>query len=430
MNQKAENCCLTCADDIPVESCCLKRSEALRSDFPMLAVQENGHPLVYFNNAATSLKPRCVIDAMSEYYCEYGANIARGVDVVGYRATHSFEATRIKVADFLGAERPECIVFTRGTTASLNLVCSSFGELMVGEGDEIVVSAAEHHANYIPWQQLALRKKAKLVLAEVDADGKVTPDALRQAMTEKTKIVSLFHISNVMGATNDLKALAAIAHEFGAYFVADGAQGIVHEQIDVSETGVDFYAFSGHKLFGPTGIGVLYGKWELLNKMPPVEFGGEMIAKVNVYDTEFALPPHRFEAGTMPIAEVIGLGRAIDYVRRIGYCPMQQRVKLLTERLVQGLLKMPNVVVFNPNNAASGVVSYNIKEVHPHDAAGIYDREGVSLRAGQHCSEPTMRCLRQHSTLRASLAFYNTIEEVDRFLEVTEKAGDFLDVLF
>lgn len=396
----------------------------------MLSVQENGQPMVYFNNAATALTPQCVVDSMAEYYREYGVNIARGVDAIGYRATHTFEAARIKVADFLGARKPESIVFTRGTTASLNLVCSSFGEQVVGSGDEIVVSGGEHHANYVPWQQLARRRGAKLVLAELDENGVVTPAALRSVMTERTRIVALFHISNVMGAVNDVKALAAAAHENGAYFVCDGAQGIVHDQIDVADADVDFYAFSGHKLFGPTGVGVLYGRHKLLKQMPPVEFGGEMISQVDVYDTTFADPPHRFEAGTMPIAAVIGLGKAIDFVRRVGYCPMQRRVQHLTRMAMDGLLAMPNVTVYNPNNTTSGVISYNIDGVHPHDAAGIYDREGVSLRAGQHCSQPMMRCLRQHATLRASLAFYNTEEEVQRFLEVTGKAGDFLDILF
>lgn len=410
--------------------CCLARSESIRNEFPMLSVQENGRPLVYFNNASTSLKPRCVLDAMTEYYSSYGVNIARGVDSIGYRATHTFEATRMKVATFIGASRPESVVFTRGTTASLNLVASSFGEMIVNEGDEIVVSGAEHHANYIPWQQLAKRKGAQLVLAPLNEDGAVTEEGLRGVLSERTKIVAMFHISNVMGAIHDLKPLISAAHEVGAYFVADGAQGIVHEPIDVSDLDVDFYAFSGHKLYGPTGVGVLYGKLELLKQMPPIEFGGEMIDRVDVYDTTFADPPHRFEAGTMPVAEVIGLGRAIDYVNKIGYCPMQRRVRYLTQMAIDALLEIPNVVVYNPRNAESGVIAYNVKGIHPHDAAGIYDREGISLRAGQHCSQPTMRSLKQIATLRASLAFYNAEEEVRHFIEATKKAGDFLDVLF
>lgn len=411
-------------------SFCLARSEEIRKQFPMLSLEEDGRTLVYFNNAATALKPQSVIDAMTEYYTTYGVNIARGVDAVGYRATHAFEVTRSKIATFLGAKRAESIIFTRGTTASLNLVASSFGEIVVNEGDEIVVSGGEHHANYIPWQQLAKRKNAQLVLAPLDENGAVTPEGLRSVLTEKTKIVALFHMSNVMGARNDLKALAAAVHEAGAYFVVDGAQGIVHELVDVEELDVDFYAFSGHKLFGPTGIGVLYGKLPLLRKMPPVEFGGEMIDRVDVYDTSFAEPPHRFEAGTMPIAEVIGLGKAIDFVNKTGYFPMQRRVRHMTQMAVDALLSMPNIEVYNPHNTDSGVIAFNVKGVHPHDAAGIYDREGIALRAGQHCSQPMMRSLKQLATLRASLAFYNAEEEVERFIAATEKAGDFLDVLF
>jgi cysteine desulfurase/selenocysteine lyase len=413
-----------------LHECCLKRSEAIRNEFPMLSVVENGHPMVYFNNAATAMTPKSVINAMTEYYEEYGVNIARGVDAIGYRATHLFEATRVKVADFLGAERSDSVVFTRGTTAALNLVCSSFGNLVVEAGDEIIVSGGEHHANYIPWQQLAKNKGAQLVLAELDEDGKVTPEALQKAMTPKTKLVALFHISNVMGAVHDVKALAKVAHDGGAYFVCDGAQGIVHDQINVVETDVDFYAFSGHKLFGPTGVGVLYGKYDLLKRMPPIEFGGEMISLVDVYDTTFADPPHRFEAGTMPIAEVIGLGKAIDYVNRYGYCAMQRRVEYLTSIAVEKLQAQPNVTIYNPHNYASGIICFNIEGIHPHDAAGIYDREGISLRAGHHCSQPMMRELKQFATLRASLAFYNTEEEVERFVEATEMAGDFLDILF
>lgn len=410
--------------------CSAAGSRTLREAFPMLQTSVKGKPLIYLNSAATALKPQCVIDAMTEYYQTYGVNIARGVDEISYRATKTFEETRHKTANFLHAARSEEIIFTRGTTASLNLVCRSFAETVVSAGDEIIVSSGEHHANYIPWQQLARKVGAKFTVLPLDANGCVAPDTLAAAISDRTKIVAVFHISNVMGACNDLTALAAIAHAHGAYFIADGAQGIVHEQIDVQRTGVDFYAFSGHKLFGPTGIGVLYGKYDLLEQMEPIEYGGEMIDVVDVYTTTFAAPPHRFEAGTMPIAEVIGLGKAIDFVQATGYPLMQARVAALTDYLFKGLQAKPSISLYNPHNLAGGIASFNVSGIHPHDVAGIYDRAGISVRAGQHCSQPMMRALHQQATLRVSLGFYNTFEEIDRFLEITTEAGDFLDVLF
>ncbi len=402
----------------------------VREDFPMLRATENGHTLIYFNNGATSLKPQPVLDAMNDYYSHYGVNVARGVDAIGYKATNQFESVRGQTARFIGAGSASEIVYTRNTTEALNLIAYSYGDNEVQEGDEIIVSASEHHANYVPWQQLALRRKAKLVVINPDADGVVTPDILQAALTPRTKIVALFHISNVLGAENDLKSLAALAHGVGAVLVADGAQGAVHTRPQVAEWDVDFYAFSPHKLCGPTGLGILYGKKALLDKMPPWQFGGEMIDVVDVYETTFAEVPQRFEAGTMAIAEVIGWGAAMTYIDKIGYDFIHQSNHDLTTRLVEGLKKQDDVTIYNPNNVQNGVVAYNIDGVHPHDAAGIYDREGISLRAGHHCNQPTMRLLDVQSTLRASVSFYNTIEEVDFFLEVSKKAGDFLDVLF
>lgn len=403
---------------------------SVRDDFPMTAVQSHGKPFAYLNNAATSLKPNVVIESMEQYYREYGNSVFRGVDTIAHRATTAFEASRHKVADFLGAKRAEEIVFTAGTTASLNLVALSFGPLRVKEGDEIVVSPTEHHANYVPWQQLAIRQNAKLVLVTPDDDGVVTADALRAVMSDRTRLVCLAHMTNVMGAENDLAALSEVVHEYDANFVVDGAQGIVHERAEVAKWGVDFYAFSAHKLYGPTGVGVLYGRVDLLEAMPPIFFGGEMIDYVDTYESSFREPPYRFEGGTPAIAEVIGLGAAIEYVNSLGYCGMQKKVMELTLAAVEGLAKHENIKVFNPNNYSSGIVSFNIKGVHPHDAASVYDREGISIRAGHHCSQPTMRWLRQNATLRASFAFYNTLEEVERFVEVSGKAGDFLDVFF
>lgn len=402
----------------------------VRADFPMLRAEENGHPLIYFNNGATSLKPEPVLRIMEDYYRHYGVNVARGVDAIGYKATNAFEEVRAQTARFIGARQAGEIIYVRNTTEALNLVAYSWGEANVRPGDEIVVSAAEHHANYVTWQQLALRRGAKLVVAEPDENGVVTPECLAACLSEKTKLVALFHISNVLGASNDLPALTALAHEAGAVLVADGAQGIVHERPDVAAWDVDFYAFSAHKLLGPTGIGVLYGKRELLDAMAPWQFGGEMIDTVGVYETTFAEVPQRFEAGTMPIAEVLGMGAALTYVDKIGYDFIRKQNALLGKRIVEGLKEIGNNTVYNPHNYANGVIAYNINGVHPHDAAGVYDREGISLRAGHHCNQPTMRFLNVQSTLRASVSFYNSLEEVEKFLEVSVKAGDFLDVLF
>lgn len=389
-----------------------------------------GRPLVYFNSASTALKPRPVLEAMEGYYTEDGVNVFRGVDTVSYRATQAFEASRQKVAEFLQAPSARCIVFTRNTTASLNLVARSYGELIVQEGDEVVVTMGEHHANFIPWQQLAKRKGARLVAAPLDEDGRLTPDALASVLTERTRLVAVAHMSNVMGAHNDLRGLAEVTHRTGAKLIVDGAQGIVHEAARVQDWDLDFYAFSGHKLYGPTGVGVLYGKPELLQAMPPIDFGGEMIDEVRFEDSTFADPPHRFEAGTPMIAEVIGLGAAIDFVQQIGYSAMQERIVALTKRLRDGLQTIDGLRCYNPNNSHSGIVSFNYVDVHAHDAASVFDQAGISLRAGQHCNQPTMEWLGEAAVLRASLSFFNTEEEVDYFIEIARKAGNFLDVLF
>ncbi len=404
--------------------------EEIRKDFPMTQALEHGHPLIYFNSGATSLKPVQVLDKMDRYYKEYGVNVARGVDKIGYDATKAYEDVRAQTARFIGAARPEEIIFTRNTTEALNLIAYAYGGSHIAEGDEIIVSVNEHHANYVPWQELAKRQGAKLVLVKPDKTGQVTPELLEEKMTTRTRLVALFHVSNVMGASNDLEALAEVSHRQGAVLVVDGAQGIVHHPVDVMKSDVDFYCFSGHKLLGPTGIGVLYGKADLLRAMPPWQFGGEMIDVVGDYETTFADIPARFEAGTMPIAEVLGLGEALAYVDRIGYDFIQAQIALLGQRMVEGLEALPNMEIYNASNYRNGVLAYNAKGIHPHDVAGVYDREGISIRAGHHCNQPTMRFLDVQSTLRASVNFYNTLDEVEHFIEVSKKAGDFLDVLF
>lgn len=396
-----------------------------RDDFPMLK-----HDYIYFNNASTSLKPKVVIDTIVDYYNNYSVNTNRGVDSLGYKVTQKYEKVRQKVANFIGCNQDE-VVFTRGTTDSLNLVASSFGNLIVNEGDEVVVSIAEHHANFIPWQELCKRKGAKLVIVPISEDGTVNSENLRQVMTDKTKIVALNHVSNVMGGINNLSALAKVVHEFNAYFVVDGAQGIIHDEINVHEQGIDFYAFSSHKMFGPMGVGVLYGKKELLEMMPPVVFGGEMIETVTIEKTTYKKAPYKFEAGTMMVPEVLGLGTAIDYINNIGLAKINKQVKDLRAYLVDKLVKeVKDIEIYNLNNKDTGLVTFNIKNIHSHDVASLLDKEKIIIRAGHHCAQPLMCELDVMATIRVSLAFYNTYEECDKLVDVLKKAGDYINVLF
>ena len=396
-----------------------------RKDFPMLK-----HDYIYFNNASTSLKPQVVIDSIVDYYSNYSVNTNRGVDSLGYEVTKKYEQVREKVANFISSDKDE-IVFTRGATDSLNLVANSFGNLIVDEGDEVVVSVVEHHANFIPWQELCKRKGAKLILVPVLEDGTVTPENLRQVMSDKTKIVALNHVSNVMGGINDLKNLAKVVHEFNAYFVVDGSQGIIHEKINVKNLDIDFYAFSAHKMYGPMGVGVLYGKKELLEMMPPIVFGGEMIESVTIEKTTYKKAPYKFEAGTMMVPEVLGFGAAIDYINKIGLKNINEYVRKLRDYLVDKLLKeVKDIEIYNLNNKDTGFVTFNIKNIHSHDVASLLDKEKIIVRAGHHCAEPYMNALNVVATVRVSLAFYNTYEECDRLVDVLKKAGDYIDVLF
>ena len=403
-----------------------------RKDFPFFE-SENGE-YVYFNSAATALKPRCVIDAVCDYYSNYSANVDRGVDSLGYKVTKMYNAAREKTADFIGAHDSDTVIFTKGATAALNMVAHSFGEIAVKSGDEIVTSMAEHHSNFLPWQQLAAKKGAKLIFAPTDTLGRVTVQALESVMSEKTKIVALNHISNVYGAKNDIKALAATAHKYGAYFVCDGAQGITHEPAEVEKNHIDFYAFSGHKIMGPTGIGVLYGKRELLEQMPPAEFGGEMVYIVDYESadgTQFKDLPERHEAGTPPIGQVIGMGAAIDYISSIGYDTIQRRVAFLKDYMINELeKKCPNIEIYNKEQNDSGIVTFNVKGVHSHDAASVFDNDKIIIRAGHHCSQTSHALMCVPTSLRASLYIYNTKPEIDRFVDAAKKAEGFLDVLF
>lgn len=394
-----------------------------REDFPMLKKE-----YIYFNNASTAYKPTKVIDAIRDYYENYSVNTNRGVDSLGYGVTQKYEQTRDKIAKFINAS-PSEIVFTRGTTDSLNLVANSFGEI-VEAGDEIIVSIHEHHANFLPWQELCKRKQAKLVIVNV-LDGKVDLEDLKSKINQKTKIVAFYHTSNVFGGTNNLKEIAQIVHQHEAYLVVDGAQGIVHEKVDVKETNIDFYAFSAHKLYGPTGVGILYGKKELLKEMYPVTFGGEMINIVGLETSTYKDAPYKFEAGTMMIAEVLALGEAIDYVNSIGHEEMARRVYELRNYLTYRLLnEIPNIEIYNKNIKDSSLITFNIKGIHAHDVSSFLDSHKIIVRAGHHCASPLMEILKVSSTIRISLAFYNTKEECDKLIEVLKKVGDYINVLF
>lgn len=405
---------------------------AHREDFPVLKRELHGHPYCYLNSAATALKPLSVIEVMDDYYRRWAVSAARGADGISYEVTSRCEAARARIAAFLGVSDPATLVFTRGTTASLNMICRGIGDVLTEPGSEIIVSEQEHHANYVPWQQLALRRSAVLRIVRSEADGRVDLEDLKRCLNDRTKLVCLSHQTNVMGARNPLKTLADLVHEHSsACLVIDGAQGIVHERVRLEESGVDFYAFSAHKLYGPTGVGVFYGRRELLEKMPPVEMGGEMIETVGVFESSFAEIPRKFEAGTMMTAEILGFGAAIEYVERLGFTEMQARTAELTTQALDGLLHLENIEVYNPETAASsGVISFNVKGTHPHDASSVYDRAGIALRAGHHCAQRAMAWLRQKSTLRASFAFYNTEEDAARFIECSKKAGDYIDILF
>ncbi len=396
-----------------------------RKDFPML-----NQDYIYFNNASTSLKPQVVIDQLVDYYTNYSVNTNRGVDTLGYQVTEKYELVRNKVAHFIGCDKDE-VIFTRGATESLNLVAHSFGNLIINEGDEIVISAIEHHANFIPWQELCHKLGAKLLFVPTTKDGIIKPDDLLEVMTNKTKMVALNHVSNVMGGVNNLLELSKIVHKFNAYIVVDGAQGIVHEEINLHELDIDFYAFSAHKMYGPMGVGVLYGKHELLKKMSPIMFGGEMIDTVTKEKTTYKEAPYKFEAGTMMIPEVIGFGVAIDYINKIGRTNINDYIKELRNYLVEKLLKeIPDIEIYNVNNINSSLVTFNIKNIHAHDVASLLDKEKIIVRAGHHCAEPYMNELNLVSTVRVSLALYNNHEECDKLVEVLKKAGDYIDVLF
>ncbi|MEF7557738.1 cysteine desulfurase SufS [Bacillus thuringiensis] len=396
----------------------------IRKQFPILDQKVNGKQLVYFDSAATSQKPIQVIETLERYYKEYNSNVHRGVHTLGTKATDAYEGAREKVRKFINAKSMEEIIFTRGTTTALNTVAASYGLENVKEGDEIVISYMEHHSNIIPWQQVAKKTGATLKYLPLQPDGTISIEDARQTITPNTKIVSIMYVSNVLGTINSVKEIGAIAHENGAIMVVDGAQSTPHMKVDVQDLNCDFYALSAHKMCGPTGIGVLYGKKELLNNMEPIEFGGEMIDFVDLQESTWKELPWKFEAGTPIIGNAIGLGAAIDFLEEIGLDNIEKHEHELAQYALERLSEVDGVTIYGPKHRA-GLVTFNIEDVHPHDVATVLDVEGIAVRAGHHCAQPLMKWLKASSTARASFYLYNTKEEIDTFVESLIKTKEY-----
>lgn len=391
-------------------------NSAIREQFPILKQEINGHPLVYLDSAATSQKPLAVIEALRHYYEYDNANVHRGVHTLGSRATDAYEGAREKVAKFIHAKSTKEIVFTRGTTTSLNMVASSYARSILSEGDEIVLTPMEHHSNLIPWQQAAKATGAVLKYVKLQEDGSVTLSEVEKVITDKTKIVAMAYVSNVMGVVNPMKEIAALAHRHGAIMVVDGAQSSPHMKVDMQDLDCDFYTLSGHKMCGPTGIGVLYGKQALLEEMEPVEFGGEMIDDVGLYESTWKELPWKFEGGTPIIAGAVGLGAAIDFLESIGMDAIEAHEHELASYAVSRLSEIDGLKLYGPRERKVGLVTFNLGDVHPHDVATVLDASGIAIRAGHHCCQPLMRWLEASATARASFYLYNTKEDVDRLI--------------
>ena len=399
----------------------------IRKDFPILFQEVNDEPLVYLDNAATTQKPTQVLDALRHYYENDNANVHRGVHTLAERATADYENSREKVRAFINAKETAEVLFTRGTTTGLNWLARSYGDAFVEAGDEIVISYMEHHSNIIPWQQLAQRKGATLRYVPLTDDGFLDMTAAKEIINEKTAIVSLAYVSNVLGVINPIKELAALAHANNAVMIVDGAQATPHMKVDVQALDADFFAFSGHKMCGPTGIGVLYGKRQWLEQMEPVEFGGEMIDFVNLYDSTWKELPWKFEAGTPNIAGAIALGAAIDYLNEIGMEQIHQYEQELVDYVLPKLHEIGGITTYGPQDPEhhTGVIAFNLDGIHPHDVATALDMEGVAVRAGHHCAQPLMNYLNLPATARASFYFYNTKEDADRLIEAIQATKEF-----
>jgi cysteine desulfurase/selenocysteine lyase len=396
--------------------------ERVRADFPILSREVHGHPLVYLDNAASTQKPRAVLDAIAACYGEYYANVERGVHSLSMRSTDERERAREAVRRFLNAPSAEEVVFVRGTTEALNLVAWSHGRRRVGPGDEVLITGLEHHSNIVPWQMLCEERGAHLRVAPLDERGEVRLDEFERLLSSRTRIAAFAHVSNALGTWNPVREMAAMAHRHGATVVIDGAQGVPHLTVDVRELGCDFYAFSGHKVYGPSGIGVLWGRADLLEEMPPWQGGGGMIRTVTFERSTYAPPPHRFEAGTPAIEAAIGLAAALEYVTALGLPAIAAWESELLALATERLSAIPGVRLVGTARHKAAVLSFALQGIHPHDVGTILDREGIAIRAGHHCAQPVMEFFRVPATSRASFAFYNTPAEVEALAVGVERA--------
>lgn len=405
--------------------------EKVKKDFPILEQEVNGKKLVYLDSSATSQTPIQVTDSIADYYNRYNSNVHRGVHTLGTLATDAYEKARETVRRFINARYFEEVVFTRGTTTAINLVAHSYGDANVSEGDEIVVTQMEHHANIVPWQQLAKRTGATLKFIPMSDSGELEKEAIDNTITDNTKIVAVTHVSNVLGTINDVKYIAEVAHQHDAVIAVDGAQSAPHMKVDVQDLDVDFFSFSGHKMLGPTGIGALYGKRHLLDKMEPIEFGGDMIDFVGLEDATWTDLPTKFEAGTPLIAEAIGFAEAIRYIDELDLEEIHQHEYELVNYAYNEMSKIEGLEIYGPSpEKRAGLITFNVEGVHPHDLATALDSEGVAVRAGHHCAQPLMKWLNQSSTARASFYVYNTTEDVDKLIQALYRTKEFFSYEF
>lgn len=395
--------------------------QEIRKQFPILSRELKGKPLVYFDNAATSQKPQVVIDALTHYYSHYNANIHRGIHTLAEEATAAYEATRVTVQNFIHAASTKEIIFTRGTTESINLVAYSWGRTNIKEGDEIIISTLEHHSNIVPWQMLAKEKGAILKVVPINAQGEFDFSAFEQLLNTRTKMVSVVHASNALGVINPVAEIIALAHSFGAVVLVDGAQSSVHLDIDVQALDCDFFAFSAHKLYAPTGIGVLYGKQHLLEEMPPFMGGGEMIKEVSFDNTTYNELPYKFEAGTPNIADTVAFKTALDFINGIGKAAIRAHEDILLRYASEQIAQIPGVRILGDVQNKVSVVSFVIENIHPQDVGILLDNQGIAVRTGSHCTMPLMQCLNVVGTTRASFAAYNTLAEIDLLITGLQK---------
>jgi cysteine desulfurase/selenocysteine lyase len=400
--------------------------EAIRAHFPQLETQVNGKKLIYLDNAATTLKPKAVIEEMNQYLTSNVANVHRGVHTLSETGTRHFEETREALKVFINAQHSHEVIYTKGTTDSVNLLAHSFGEAYVSPGDEIIISHMEHHSNIVPWQMLAERKKALLKIIPISQVGEINLEDYKKLLTSKTKLVSIVHTSNTLGTINPVKEMARLAHAVGAHFAIDAAQSIAHQKIDVQDLDCDYLYFSAHKLYGPNGVGVLYGKEKYLNEMPPYQGGGAMISEVTFEKTTYNVLPNKFEAGTPVIAEVIAFKKALDFVNEVGFEFIAKQENHLLELATNELTKIKGLKILGTSKNKSSVISFVIQGIHPHDLGTILDKQGIAIRTGHHCTQPLLKFFNISACARASFSFYNNDNDVNALVKGIEKAVDFL----